>query len=807
MAKFSAFSTGAVLLAASALLAGGQTPGGRSRLRDSDWDSIRAAYERNRHAAVHIDGGYRARNFGQQWVTHFDGHGFLIEPDKADWRWGLAIGSYGRDGQQRSAGVSRVSSENQRVSYAWEGGLEEWFVNRPHGLEHGFTLNQRPAGTGGPLAIRLTVRGGLSPRAESGGRAATFVEADGRAVLLYGGLKVWDAAGNQLEARLKTEGNALRLEVDDRAARYPVTIDPIAQQAYLKASNTDGSDRFGWSVAVSGDTVVVGAPGEASSDTTQSDNSAAGAGAAYVFVRNGSTWSQQAYLKASNAQANDNFGLSVAISGDTIVVGAIGEASSAVGVDGDQADNSASFSGAAYVFVRNGTTWTQQAYLKASNTGAGDNFGQAVAIAGDTIVVGAPGEASNATNVGGDQGNNSLSGAGAAYVFRRGTPWSQEAYLKASNTGSNDQFGIAVAVSGNIVVVGANFEDSNATGINKSGADNSAFDSGAAYVFVRNGSSWSRQAYLKASNTGTGDEFGRSVAVSGTTILIGAPGEDSNATQVNGGQGNNAAEGAGAAYAFVRNSGGWSQQAYLKPTNAGAFDDFGFSVAIAGDTAIVGARGEDSSAAGVNGPQNNNNALNAGAAYVFGRRGSTWSQEDYLKASNPEAGDNFGQSVSTTTDTIVVSAFQEDGGSVGVGGNQSDNTAADAGAAYAFFSTCDQQVRLSLEPNVLEPDDHRMVEVTASLQIDRCVANVKVKLVSIKSNQADKGTGGGDLPNDIQQAQTGTDDRQFLLRAERGKAPDVIKSNEPVGRLYTVTYEVTGRGLRKTLVEGKVNVP
>ncbi|MBN1538004.1 MAG: FG-GAP repeat protein, partial [Anaerolineales bacterium] len=145
----------------------------------------------------------------------------------------------------------------------------------------------------------------------------------------------------------------------------------MGSDSYLKASNTGSEDLFGRSVAVSGDTVVVGATGEASSatgvDGDQTDNSASGSGAAYVFVRSSGVWSQQAYLKASNTGANDFFGGSVAISGDTVVVGAMHEDSSATGVDGDQTNNSADASGAAYVFVRSNGDWSQQAYLKASN--------------------------------------------------------------------------------------------------------------------------------------------------------------------------------------------------------------------------------------------------------------------------------------------------------------------------------------------------------------------------------------------------------------------------------------------------------
>jgi len=290
-------------------------------------------------------------------------------------------------------------------------------------------------------------------------------------------------------------------------------------------------------------------------DGNQSDNSAEDSGAAYVFVRSGANWSQQAYLKASNTGEFDRFGISVAVSGNTVVVGAYLESSNATGVNGNQSNNSAANSGAVYVFVRSGTSWFQQAYLKAFNTGEFDRFGISVGVSGDTVVVGANLEDSNVTGVNGNQSDNSASASGAAYVFERsGTSWSQQAYLKASNTGAGDEFGYSVAVSGDTVVVGANLEDSNATGVNENQSDNSAGNAGAAYVFGRSGASWSQQAYLKASNTGVGDEFGWSVAVSGDTVVVGAYPESSNATGVNGNQSDNSASVSGAVYVFPRSA-------------------------------------------------------------------------------------------------------------------------------------------------------------------------------------------------------------------------------------------------------------
>ncbi len=463
----------------------------------------------------------------------------------------------------------------------------------------------------------------------------------------------------------------------------------LTQQAYLKASNTNAADDFGWSVAISGDTLVVGAFREDSAATgvngNQNDNSASDAGAAYVFVRSGTSWSQQAYLKASNTNAGDNFGNPVAIYGGTIVVSAPLEDSAATGINGNQSDNSASGAGAVYVFGRSGTTWSQQAYLKASNTNAEDYFGDTIAVSQDTIVVGAPGEDSAATGVNGNQGDNSASYAGAAYVFvRSGTSWSQQAYLKASNTNAYDDFGFPVSISGDTIVVGAPLEDSAATGVNGNQGDNSASSSGAAYVFVRSSSSWSQQAYLKASNTNAGDYFGNSLSISNDTIAIGAPREDSSSTGVNGNQNDNSANWAGAAYVFVRSSTIWSQQAYLKASNTQADDYFGEAVGISGDTIVIGALYEDSSATGVNGNQGDNSAIDAGAAYVFVRSGTSWSQDAYLKASNTNAGDGFSDSVALSGDTILIGAPYEDSAATGVNGNQNDNSADGAGAAYVI---------------------------------------------------------------------------------------------------------------------------
>ncbi len=487
-------------------LALGEVPKG---VAASDWSSIRAAYEAGRHAFQPIESGWQARNPGQQWTTKFDGRGFLAEPRDGAWQWGLELKSYGfGENQHAIDGTPAVKAEGQRLSYQWDATVQEWFVNDQRGLEHGFTISERPDAPLNTqlstLNFHLAARGTLHPRVSADAQGVLFADASGATVLNYTGLKVWDADGKVLASHFAPAEDGVRLLVEERGARYPLTIDPIAQQAYLKPAavgTSQAGDGFGTSVAVSGDTVVVGAIGEDSSTTgvnsTPNDGTStgAGSGAAYVFVRSAGVWTQQAYLKPAavgTSQGGDEFGVSVSISGDTVVVGAHDEDSSTTGVNSTP-NESASQSGAAYVFVRSAGVWTQQAYLKPATVGttqAGDQFGWSVAVSGGTVVVGAYLEDSSTTGVNSTP-SEGASGSGAAYVFVRSAGvWTQQAYLKPDAVGTTqagDDFGVSVAVSGDTVVVGASQEDSSTTGLNSTPNESSA-DSGAAYIFTGLGS-------------------------------------------------------------------------------------------------------------------------------------------------------------------------------------------------------------------------------------------------------------------------------------------------------------------------------
>jgi len=327
-------------------------------------------------------------------------------------------------------------------------------------------------------------------------------------------------------------------------------------QAYLRAPNAEVSDRFGSSVALSGDgsTMAVGAPFEDGASNATVDS-----GAVYVSTRSGTSWGQPVPVRAAVVGKADHFGSSVALTDDgaTLAVGADEEDSKANGVNGDPNDNTALEAGAVYVFTSTATGWSQQSYIKASNTNPDDHFGTSVALSGNgsTLAVGAIGEDSAAKGIGGDEGDNTAVSAGAVYMFTRNlATWSQQAYIKASNAGAGDLFGQSVALSanGSILAVGGPGEDSAARTIGGNQDENTTADAGAVYMFMRNGTLWSQQAYTKASNTDPSDNFGQSVALSadGSLLAAGAWTEAGPATGVNGDQTLNTAPSAGAVYIY-----------------------------------------------------------------------------------------------------------------------------------------------------------------------------------------------------------------------------------------------------------------
>ncbi len=310
------------------------------------------------------------------------------------------------------------------------------------------------------------------------------------------------------------------------------------EEQELTASDAGASDKFGWSVSVSGEITVVGAYGH--------DAGAPSTGSAYVFRYNGSNWMEEQELTASDAGASDNFGWSVSVSGDVVVVGA------------RYHDAGGENSGSAYVFRYDGSTWVEEQELTASDAAANDYFGWSVSVSGDVVLVGALRDI--------DAGSDS----GSAYVFRYdGGTWGEEQKLTASDAADYDEFGRSVSVSGNLAVVGVPRDDDAASG------------SGSAYVFRYNGGVWSEEQKLAASDAALGDLFGWSVSVSADTVVVGAYLDD------------DAAAASGSAYVFRYEAGTWVEQQKLTAPDAAAGDQFGESLSVSGNVAVVGARKDD----------------------------------------------------------------------------------------------------------------------------------------------------------------------------------------------------------------------
>jgi len=374
------------------------------------------------------------------------------------------------------------------------------------------------------------------------------------------------------------------------AGLLPAWALTVEQEAELLASDGAAGDFFGRAVAVFGDTAIVGA--------RDADAGGPESGSAYVFMRVGSTWLESVKLLPADGEAGDNFGSSVALDGDTAIIGA------------HEWDNDGP--GSVYVFTRVGCGWTESSKLLPDDANAGDRFGGSVSLDGDTVLIGADAD---------------VGLAGSAYVFvRTGGAWVQQAKLVASDGASQDSFGLSVAIDGDTAVIGAWLDDDNGPG------------SGSAYVFTRSAGVWTERAKLLASDGAALDFFGKRVALDGDTALIGAHEVDYVGTET------------GAAYVFTGSGGAWTEQAKLFASDPAPGHNFGVSIALHGDTALIGANGHD------------DDGLNPGAAYLFKQDAGVWTEQAKLLAADGADGDLFGVSVALDGETYLVGADQDGAG-------------------------------------------------------------------------------------------------------------------------------------------------
>ncbi len=382
---------------------------------------------------------------------------------------------------------------------------------------------------------------------------------------------------------------------DTQAAALPgpgmpqALISPFAVNALIsseqKVTALDGlaDDHFGYSVAISGDTALVGAYN--ANDST---------GAAYVFIRSGAAWIYQATLAAADGRPGDRFGIAVAVSGDTALVGA------------DKARiGSQIYQGAAYVFTRGGVSWTQQAELTAGDGAENDRFGSVLALSGNTALVGVPYD---------QVGDHAMQGS--AYIFvRSGTAWSQQAHLIANDGAAADWFGYAVALSGDTALIGAVVDDIGAQ-----------TNQGSAYIFTRSGSQWAQSVKLVHMEGVEEDRFGYAVALAGDTCLV-------SAVNVNSGK--------SAVFVFTGSGSSWTLQDQWTVAGGNNYDNFGQAVSLAGSTALVAAR-----------PTNGG----LGSAYLFNRPGAVWLLQAQLFASDGTPNDQFGNSAALSGSWALVGA-------------------------------------------------------------------------------------------------------------------------------------------------------
>jgi len=526
--------------------------------------------------------------------------------------WDMTLTAAGYGTTPAPVGQPQISTSGNRVDANY-GGSSEWLINSPVGLEQGFTVDPAAPGESPALTVQLALGGNLSAAANAAHNGLVLTRANGATALGYTGLNAWDATGKVLPATLQVQNSAagqeLSIQVDTTGAQGRITIDPWLSQGMLTVAGLS-NDAFGWSAAVDGNTMVIGAQ-----YATVSGNGYAGK--AFVFTRSGATWTQAAVLTSATPLVSQGFGSAVAISGNTIVVGA----------QSDTGRTGVALCGAVYVFTGSGATWSQVAKLITTDSASYDFLGSSVALDGDTIVAGAYGKT---------QFGNSNFVPGYAYVFTKpAAGWqnmTETAKLSASNPTNNAQFGYSVALSGNTIAVGGQ-------------------NTHAAYIFVKPGATWTNMTettrVVSPAGAGIDDYFSYSVALVGDTLVAGAP-----QTTV----GANANQ--GAVYVFHRSGTTWTQTAKITAADGGVNDYFGFPVALSPSNAmVIGAPNATRSGQGY-----------AGAAYEYTLTGSSWTQFAAWTSSAIAAGDGFGSAVAISSrNTVAIGVPEVNSSDPGIG--------------------------------------------------------------------------------------------------------------------------------------------
>jgi hypothetical protein len=625
-----------------------QNSGGQSLGRALEVARFGLQWQDQAPDGVEMGGGYLGMSHEQNLRAWFGQDGVTVRPtlppDKSDQAWASALHlkawGYGKQLTDVPPIVSRKVREN-RIEYerAFPNPnskiqnlkLAEWYENRAEGIEQGFTLNERPGECTGvipneSLRVLLAVSGDLRARLVDDGQKIELADEKGKGAMSYSRLVALDADGKKLPARMETsaEGHEIALVVEDAAARYPIVIDPFltSLEQKLRSDIPQADARFGTAVAIDGNLAVVGA-------WREDVGANADVGAVYVFVRTGaypnSSWALDKRFGSASG-AGQQCGMSVAINANRIAYGCPG-------------DNGGK--GTAFYFQRNGANSYTGAVVGPGGFTAGDAFGSSIAINGDIVLVGAPGEP-----------YNSEQNAGAAWISKINADGSTTVLVLQTEDVANQRLGTAVALD-------STFPNEYTAIIGKPGAL-----TGAVLIFEFDSQGFPIHTVTVTPPAGhSGDQFGQSVALSGhpgaNTAVIGAWADDAKGTD------------AGAAYVFerVQSTLNWNFQQKLTASDGNTNNFFSLSaVAIQDNTIVVGAYAWDGGT-----PPFILNDDDRGAAYVFSRNGTVWTQQSEILAGDGQRGDNFGISVGVSGDTAIIGARHA----------TAISTAA-AGAAYVY---------------------------------------------------------------------------------------------------------------------------
>ncbi|MGC8856519.1 MAG: hypothetical protein ACP5QU_06955 [Anaerolineae bacterium] len=535
---------------------------------------------------------YTLSDHGLRFVWGNNGLSASSSVQQAAWQWNLRLIAYGRADQSLLLPAPHFQAQARQITYHYPG-LSEWHRNTSLGLKQGFTLASPPDGEG-DLVLRLALTTNLTASPSADRRSLQFTLPDGQ-VLHYSNLRAYDATGHPLNAWLEYGTHQIAIHVQDQGAKYPLTIDPLIYvENKLTVAEGNAGDEFGVSVAIWGDTAVIGArlaDGPAGADQ----------GAAYVFSRSNAGWALQQKLIASDGNPGDRFGFSVAIWENHIVVGSFWATVKFMVKRG-----------AAYVFTRENGTWVQTQKIIAFDGQNNDQFGYSLAIQDGLLAIGAP------------TADGSVKDVGAVYVYAfNGTNWTFQQKLVAYDGSQEDYFGNSVALWNNTLLIGAPNDDIGANA-----------DQGSAYIFART-TQWEQQQKLIAADGAAGDEFGTAVALYGNLAFVGAPNADI-AAQAD----------QGAAYLFTSSGSSWGQQQKITASDGAAGDKFGISLAVNGSLLAVGARFADITG-----------NTDVGAAYLYFMNGSgLWQGEQKITSTTGAAGDQFGNAVALFGGDVVIGA-------------------------------------------------------------------------------------------------------------------------------------------------------